>query len=154
MLVESKRVREWLDMSFMISTNRMQTSQDQSFDAPKSYNASGNPLPALVILILGLMMSGHYQDSMTSTMVHKQWGMLLVGFALARAVTYIVLYISPPSTLLPSRPPSELVTSFCLISGGLIFQLSVCPNPRIREATTLTLPPRTRTSWVLSSPTD
>ncbi|KAF3490579.1 uncharacterized protein GIQ15_00096 [Arthroderma uncinatum] len=27
-------------------------------------------------------------------------------------------------SILPSRPPSELVTSFCLISGGLIFMLS------------------------------
>ncbi|EFE38222.1 hypothetical protein TRV_07093 [Trichophyton verrucosum HKI 0517] len=42
----------------------------------------------------------------------------------ARAVTYILLYINPPSSILPSRPPSELVTSFCLISGGLVFMLS------------------------------
>lgn len=54
-------------------------------------------------------------------MVHKQWGTLFVGFALARAVTYILIYLSPPSSYLPSRPPSEIISSFCLISGGLIF---------------------------------
>jgi hypothetical protein len=51
--------------------------------------------------------------------------MLLVGFSLARAVTYITLYISPPTSLYPSRPPSELISAFCLISGGLIFMASV-----------------------------
>lgn len=54
-------------------------------------------------------------------MVHKQWGTLFVGFALARALAYITIYISPPTSYLPSRPPSELISSFYLISGGLIF---------------------------------
>src|SRR5204863_704838 len=53
-------------------------------------------------------------------------GMLLVGSSLARAVTYVLLYLDPPTSFLPSRPPSEVVTAFCLISGGLIFMLSVC----------------------------
>ena len=57
-------------------------------------------------------------------MVHKQWGTLFVGFALARGVTYIITYISPPSSYLPSRPPSEIISSFCLISGGIIFMAS------------------------------
>lgn len=61
---------------------------------------------------------------MVATMVHKQWGTLFIGFALARAVTYILAYLSPPSSYLPSRPPSELITSFCLISGGIIFMAS------------------------------
>lgn len=82
-----------------------------------------NPTPALVIL-LGLMMSSHYQDSMVSTMVHKQWGNLLVGFALAGGATYIMLYIKPPTSYLPTRPPTEIIASFCLIGGGLIFMLS------------------------------
>ncbi len=55
-----------------------------------------------------------------------KWGMLFVGFALARAVTYTTVYVSPPTSILPSRPPSELVSSFCLLSGGLIFMASVC----------------------------
>lgn len=83
-----------------------------------------NPFPGLIILLLGLMMSSHHQASMVSTMVHKQWGTLFVGFALARAVTYILMYLAPPSSYLPSRPPSELISSFCLISGGLIFMAS------------------------------
>ena len=83
-----------------------------------------NPFPALIILLLGLMMSSHHQNSMVATMVHKQWGTLFMGFALARAVTYILSYLSPPASYLPSRPPSELITSFCLISGGIIFMAS------------------------------
>ena len=82
-------------------------------------------MPALVILLLGMMMGSHHQSDMTSTMVHKQWGNLLVGFGLARGVTYLMLYLKPPTSYLPARPPTEIIASFCLLSGGLIFMLSV-----------------------------
>jgi hypothetical protein len=83
-----------------------------------------NPMPALTILFLGMMMSGHHQTSMVSTMLHAQWGMLFTGFAMARAVTYIMLYLKPPISLYPSRPPSELVAAFCLTAGGILFMNS------------------------------
>ncbi|TPX25517.1 hypothetical protein DIZ76_010972 [Coccidioides immitis] len=125
MLSESQRVRDWINMSVLPApTNVEQPAKDEVWQAPKTQRLSLNPMPAIVILLLGLMMSSHHQASMVSTMVHSQWGMLLVGFSMARAVTYIILYLNPPSSLLPSRPPSELVASFCLISGGLIFMLS------------------------------
>jgi hypothetical protein len=91
---------------------------------PKSYSTSLNPMPALIILLLGVMMSSHHQSSAVSTAVHKQWGNMLVGFSFARMATYLLLYISPPTSIYPSRPPTELVSSFCLISGGLIFMAS------------------------------
>ena len=83
-----------------------------------------NPLPGLIILLLGMMMSSHHQASMVSTMVHKQWGSLFVGAALARGVSYILVYLSPATSFLPSRPPSEIIVAFCFISGGLIFMSS------------------------------
>jgi len=58
-------------------------------------------------------------------MIHKQWGTLLVGAAFARAATYIILYLSPPTSVLPGRPPTELITAFCLMAGGMIFMASV-----------------------------
>jgi len=81
-------------------------------------------VPALVILLLGIMMSSHTQESMTSSMVHKQWGQLFVGFALSRGSTYLLLCVRPYTSYLPSRPPTEIVTSFCLIGGGLVFMAS------------------------------
>lgn len=122
MLVESRKVRDLLDAGFARwNGSREQYPFKEQWTPPKTYSFSMNPFPALIILLLGLMMSSHHQHSMVSTMVHKQWGMLFVGFALARAVTYILTYLSPPSSYLPSRPPSEIISSFCLISGGLIF---------------------------------
>ncbi|KAL8732147.1 MAG: hypothetical protein Q9166_002894 [cf. Caloplaca sp. 2 TL-2023] len=122
MLVESKKVRDLLNASLMRwASSPEEYSYKEQWTPPKTYSFSMNPFPALIILLLGLMMSSHHQHSMISTMVHKQWGTLFVGFALARAVTYILTYLSPPSSYLPSRPPSEVITSFCLISGGLIF---------------------------------
>lgn len=127
MLVESRKIRDLLHTSLLMKTSgasRMCEVQEP-WHPPKTYGVSLNPLPALVILLLGFMMSSHHQDSMVSTMMHKQWGTLLVGFSLARAVTYVMSYISPPTSLLPSRPPSEIISAFCLMSGGLIFMASV-----------------------------
>jgi Protein of unknown function (Ytp1) len=127
MLIESNRVRDWLHTYIFLLPARNDLHPEKSTSLqfpPKSYSFSMNPIPALIFLLLGLMMSSHHQDSIVSTAVHKQWGMLLVSFALARAVTYILVYLSPPTSLFPSRPPSELISAFCLISGGLIFMAS------------------------------
>lgn len=123
MLLESKRVKSWLKQSILGGAARNQTAEDDD-----ATNVSFNPMPALIIFLLGIMMGGHQQKQMVSTMVHKQWGSLLAGAAMARGVTYIITYIKPPTSYLPARPPSELIGSFCLIAGGLIFMCSVS-NP-------------------------
>jgi cytochrome b561 len=90
-----------------------------------SASISMNPLPALVIFLVGGAMSSHEQMSMVSTMIHKQWGNLLGAAAVARLLTYIILYLKPPTSASPSRPLTELLSSFCLISGGILFMASV-----------------------------
>ncbi len=127
MLVESKTIRSWLNttVDFTPARTDVHPSQAQQLRRkPAQYNSSLNPVPALIILLLGIMMSSHHQDSVVSTKVHAQWGTLLVGFSLARGITYVIMYISPPTSVYPSRPPTELVAAFCLISGGLIFMAS------------------------------
>lgn len=129
MLVESRRVRDLLHTSILMTSvgSRLQEPRE-SWRSPSTYSISLNPLPGLVILLLGFLMSSHHQESIVSTMLHAQWGTMLVGFSLARAVTYLLAYLSPPTSFLPSRPPSEIVAAFCLISGGLIFMASVSYN--------------------------
>lgn len=127
MLFESKKVRELLSTSveaLPVGNDVHPAEAHMIRQHPKTYTHSLNVMPALIIMLLGIMMSSHHQDSMVSTTVHKQWGTLFVGFAVARIFTYILMYISPPTSLYPSRPPTELVSSFCLISGGLIFMAS------------------------------
>ncbi|KAL4959437.1 Ytp1 family protein [Aspergillus stella-maris] len=126
MLFESKRVKEWLNNTILRAPSHLEAreSGNDTWTAPDTQSVSLNPMPALVILLLGMMMGSHHQTSMTSSMIHKQWGNMLVGFALARGVTYVMLYLKPPTSYLPSRPPTEIIASFCLISGGLIFMLS------------------------------
>ncbi|OKL60852.1 hypothetical protein UA08_03204 [Talaromyces atroroseus] len=118
LLLESNRVRNWLKQSIMGKTAAPSQQEEESSAV------SFNPMPLLIIFLLGIMMGSHQQQQMVSTMVHKQWGNLLSGAAMARAVTYIITYVKPPTSHLPARPPSELVGAFCLISGGLIFMLS------------------------------
>ncbi|KAL5355182.1 hypothetical protein BJX96DRAFT_3256 [Aspergillus floccosus] len=126
MLVESKRVKSWLNSTILRPPSHLaaHASSDDAWQLPDTQGVSLNPMPALIILLLGMMMGSHHQDSMVSTMIHKQWGNLFVGFALARGATYILLYIKPPTSYLPSRPPTEIIAAFCLISGGLVFMLS------------------------------
>ena len=122
MLVESKRVRRLLSSGVRPALHGRQV---ESSLEPKSYRSSMNPIPALIIFLLGMMMSSHHQESMVSSMMHKQWGVLLAGAAFARGATYIMFYLAPPTSIYPGRPPTELITSFCLMSGGFIFMASV-----------------------------
>lgn len=96
MLFESTCIRDWLN-STILPTPTHATSDD-AWQPPRSQGVSLNPMPPLIILLLGMMMGSHHQDSMTSTMVHKQWGNMLVGFALARGMTYVLLYLKPPTS--------------------------------------------------------
>lgn len=133
MLVESSVVGDLLD------ANTIGTRQEDRLDVHRTYlqvkcevcslqshsAISMNPIPALVILFLGIMMTSHAQDSMVSTMIHKQWGNLLTGSSSTRVLTYVMVYLKPPRSVLPSRPPTELLTSFGLISGGILLMASV-----------------------------
>jgi hypothetical protein len=122
MLIESSLIRELLDAAITSASHtRGFGSSLDAWQQPKSYRHSLNPMPAIIIMLLGKMMSGHHQASVVSTMLHAQWGGLFAVGAVARGVTYIIMYLSPPTSYLPARPPSELVVAFCLISGGLIF---------------------------------
>jgi hypothetical protein len=129
MFIESKKIRNFLNATVQNSSSEVSFHPDAK--EPKTYRFSMNPIPALVIMLLGMMMSSHHQHSMVSTMIHKQWGNLLVGAAFARAATYVVFYLSPPTSILPGRPPTELITAFALMAGGFVFMASVgfifCP---------------------------
>lgn len=126
MLVESTRIRD------LLNTTVDETEFDHPYhdeeakqsSAPETYEFSLNPIPALVILLLGIMMSSHTQSTNTSSLVHKQWGNLLLGASFARGLTYVLMFLKPPKSVLPSRPPTELLASFGLISGGIIFMAS------------------------------
>ncbi|KAK6369418.1 hypothetical protein LTS17_009761 [Exophiala oligosperma] len=86
---------------------------------------STNPVPAMIIFLLGTILGGHHQDTVTSTMMHKWFGNFLTAAAAMRGVTYLLLYIAPARSTSPSRPPSELITAFCLMSGGFMLMASV-----------------------------
>ncbi|KAI1760919.1 hypothetical protein GGR53DRAFT_57784 [Hypoxylon sp. FL1150] len=129
MLIESTRIRELLnttvyDAALSHPSHAYNDEELETLEAPGHYEFSINPIPALVILLLGIMMSSHTQQSMISSMVHKQWGNLLTGASFARGLSYVLLYLKPPRSILPSRPPTELLTAFGLIAGGTIFMAS------------------------------
>ncbi|KAH7192525.1 uncharacterized protein B0J16DRAFT_61714 [Fusarium flagelliforme] len=126
MLIESTRIRNLLNTTVEdVEPKRPHAIEEaDETEAPDTYKFSLNPIPALVIMLLGLMMSSHTQHTMMSSMVHKQWGNLLLGASLARGLTYILMFIKPPQSTLPSRPPTELLAAFGLISGGIIFMAS------------------------------
>ncbi|KAK4228184.1 integral membrane protein [Podospora fimiseda] len=124
MLIESVRIRTLLNHTVAAELETALEEDEEKLREPETYSFSLNPMPALVILLLGLMMSSHTQQSMISSMVHKQWGNLLTGASFARGFTYVLVYLRPPKSVFPSRPPTELLTAFGLISGGIIFMAS------------------------------
>lgn len=127
MLIESTRIRDLLNTTVTeaVDANYQDANErTMALAEPETYSFSVNPLPALVILLLGIMMSSHTQESMISSMIHKQWGTMLTGASFARALSYLVTYLRPPTTILPSRPPTELLASFGLMTGGVLFMAS------------------------------
>jgi hypothetical protein len=129
LIIDSKWIRDILSSHIvsMYEDTAQQTHStimEETIAQPNNYRVPMNPMPALVILLLGIMMSFHSQASTTSSLVHKQWGQLFVGFALSRSCTYMMLYIKPYDSYLPSRPPTEILTSFCLVGGGLVLMAS------------------------------
>lgn len=119
MLIESSSVRS------LLNTTITPTEDEDQAREPDSYRTSTNPVPALVILLLGSLMSSHEQDSVVSTMVHRQWGQLLAGASFARGLTYVVMWLKPPTSRYPGRPPTEVLVAFGLVSGGVLFMASV-----------------------------
>jgi hypothetical protein len=108
-----------------LNSSHTKSEREQQRHSPETRCSSLNPIPALVILLLGVMMSSHEQATLMGTMLHTQWGNLLSCAAFARALTYVILYLKPPTSIFPSRIPTELLTAFGLISGGVIFMASV-----------------------------
>ena len=133
-LLESKAMRRVL--SSMIGRRG-------EVDEPPSYAFSFNPLPGLVIAVVskglcvmesllkhiyqtGLTMAAHHQDYVYQVSIHSLWGILLAGGSAFRFLTYFFLWLRPPvESTLPSRPPTEVLTSFGYAAGGIVFMLSV-----------------------------
>jgi hypothetical protein len=133
MLIESKRVRELLNTTLALSkpqdlgqdaSNTHSTPENSSWQEPLGATTPMNPIPALTILLLGLIMSAHTQHSVLAATIHTYWGSLFAFAAAGRIGTYVLHYLHPPTSYLPSRPPTELLAGFCLIAGGFLFMIS------------------------------
>ncbi|KAG6817196.1 hypothetical protein H0H87_011554 [Tephrocybe sp. NHM501043] len=121
--IESKRIRNWLAASTFASIRTEHGGQD-AIEEPASYSASFNPFPALVIGVTGSAMAAHAQTYLFQVQIHALWGNLLVAFSVLRCFTYFFLWLSPPKSILPSRPPTEALGAFFLACGGLTFMFS------------------------------
>ncbi|GAA5844026.1 hypothetical protein JCM3766R1_004051 [Sporobolomyces carnicolor] len=120
MLLESRTVRAWL----AAPASRASALDPARISAPASSNFSFNPFPALVIGVTGVAMSAHHQTYQFQVEIHALWGYLLAAFSAFRFLTYFFLYLRPPASILPSRPPTEALASIFLACGGVVFVLS------------------------------
>ncbi|KAG2013476.1 cytoplasmic protein [Coprinopsis cinerea AmutBmut pab1-1] len=122
--IESRRVRRWLASSTFASVSNPAEMPQDAVTEPPSYRGSFNPFPALVIGVTGAAMAAHFQTYVFQVQIHQLWGNLLVGFSVLRCLTYFFLWLSPPKSILPSRPPTEALGSFFLACGGMVFMFS------------------------------
>ncbi|KAJ6539208.1 cytoplasmic protein [Mycena capillaripes] len=116
MAIETKTIRRWL-AALAVDTS-------ETVAEPATYTASFNPFPALVIGVTGSVMAAHFQTYLFQVQIHSLWGNLLLAFAVLRCLTYFFLWVAPPRSTLPSRPPTEALGSFFLACGGLSFMFS------------------------------
>lgn len=123
MAIESKVVREWLASSTISGLSPSKRNQEAVAEPP-TYIASFNPFPALVIGVTGAAMAAHAQTYVFQVQIHQLWGNLLLAWSVLRCLTYFFLWLGPPRSILPSRPPTEALGSFFLACGGLSFMFS------------------------------
>ncbi|KAI0921369.1 hypothetical protein AcW2_006361 [Taiwanofungus camphoratus] len=121
--IESKRVRRWLAAGSTAAVPAARRSREAVAEPP-SYRGSFNPFPAMCIGVTGAAMSAHFQTYVFQVQIHTLWGYLLSGFAVLRCLTYFFVWLAPPRSILPSRPPTEALASFFLTCGGLMFMSS------------------------------
>jgi len=70
-------------------------------------------------------MAAHHQDYVFQVEIHSLWGIILTGGSTFRSLTYFFLWLRPPvESILPSRPPTEILTAFGWAAGGIVFILS------------------------------
>lgn len=120
LILESSAIRRLL--AGVVSSNNDAEDHPQQDRAQRIRNRMTiNPFPAFIVFWTGILMSQHEQEFELATSIHMQWGYLFSVGAFFRLGTYALLYLSPPQTTKPSRPFTELVTSFCLICGGMVF---------------------------------
>lgn len=97
---------------------------------------SPNPFPIITIYWTGIIMSKHEQASPLSTEIHVQWGNMFVMGCVFRLVSYLYCSLAPANTRALTRPLSpmtELVVSFCLLCGGMVFMESTDPVIHLLE---------------------
>ncbi|SCV71976.1 BQ2448_4670 [Microbotryum intermedium] len=120
MLLESHKIRSLLSTM----TVTMSSNSEDRITQPPSTRFSFNPFPAIIVGTTGIAMSAHAQTYVFQVSIHALWGLLLALFSTFRFLTYFFLYIRPPVSPLPSRPPTEALASLCLTCGGVVFILS------------------------------
>ncbi|AMD22698.1 HHL072Cp [Eremothecium sinecaudum] len=112
-------LREWRWNQVMKATKVNKTAVSSA-----TPGFSPNPFPTMTIFWTGYLMSQHEQSSHLSTAVHMQWGNLLSYGSVFRLFTFLYLTFKPSVNCGPTFPFTEVITSFCLICGGLIFMES------------------------------
>ncbi|KAK4520824.1 uncharacterized protein ATC70_006704 [Mucor velutinosus] len=132
-LIESRTVRRILEKSMprtpyddneefaVVSSNKQHGAKCSKKQEPQT---NFNPIPALTILMTGLSLGNHHQDTLYSSRVHYLWGLLISAAAICRIITYITLFKSPPKSGKPLRPPSEALGAFLLVCGSILFMAS------------------------------
>ncbi|KAI0462771.1 hypothetical protein LJB42_003572 [Komagataella kurtzmanii] len=132
-VITELKLNNWRLIKFQSTVEEI-NNENEPIDAESFTNVtcgfSPNPFPAFTIFWTGLLMSQHAQASELSTSIHVQWGSLLTYGSLFRIATMLYLMFNKTykgDLFQPSRPLTELVTSFCLLCGGLVFAESTDP---------------------------
>ena len=122
--IESRRVRRWL-------------APPAHGEAEPRAETPLNPFPALVIGVTGAAMSAHFQTYVFQVQIHMLWGYLLCGFAAMRCLTYFFLWLAPPRSILPSRPPTKpSMLSYAMSCASSSSSSSTCARSFVRSFST------------------
>lgn len=123
LILESGFVKQQVSAAFGFG------NENESSNALIRRSFSINPMPAFTIFWTGALMSHHQQETELATQIHMQWGYLFSLAAVLRLITFALMLTKPRAaseveSSQPQRPFTEILVSFCLICGGMIFMSS------------------------------
>ncbi|ODV58516.1 Tvs1p ASCRUDRAFT_39216 [Ascoidea rubescens DSM 1968] len=128
-LIVEFSLSNWRYNKAIKDTSNDNPDSNQNHIVAASPGYSPNPFPVFTIFWTGILMSQHAQASELSTTIHMQWGYMLSYGSLFRLFTILILLFQKDNDSFKKigevrRPMTELITSFALLTGGLIFMES------------------------------
>lgn len=128
MLVENQTIKTIIEraipeLPYRVPANSFKETYSKSDKgSQEGYSINVNPVPVMTMLMIGISIGN--QEAILSSRVHSFYSLSISAVAICRIITYLTLFVNPPKGSLPTRPISEFLASFLIVTCSILFVAS------------------------------